>query len=275
MKIIHCIGITFSLLLMVYSLSAQELNLVLQTGHAGKINQIKFDPTDKLIASAGADNLVILWDVIAARQLRSYYLHQGAVNDLDFHPNQKWIASGGDDRKLIIWEYPSGKIIEEVGGFETPIERIRYSKDGKYIIVSTKTIYKITVADDYKVESTTFDAVSRFNALAISPNDKYIAFGGEKDAQVKVVDFESLKVQNEFKLSAYDLKFSRSDDLFFGAGGQKMGKFAVKPSLGRRLTYQVFSDVRWHSFKAITYTDKYLIGAAKMIRSMFMISKSL
>ena len=60
------------------SVSLQQLDrpqLVLQTGHALGVNCIAFSPDASWLASAGADNSIIIWQTSSGRQLRKLTGH--------------------------------------------------------------------------------------------------------------------------------------------------------------------------------------------------------
>ena len=40
----------------------QQVDLTVQTGHSASINTVIFSPNDELIASAGDDNKIVIWD---------------------------------------------------------------------------------------------------------------------------------------------------------------------------------------------------------------------
>ena len=59
-----------------------------------------FSHDGHLLASAGADGNLVLWDVPARRQLLAWCAHEGEAVSVAFSPDDKQLASGGDDLKV-------------------------------------------------------------------------------------------------------------------------------------------------------------------------------
>ncbi|PWT89999.1 MAG: hypothetical protein C5B55_10390, partial [Blastocatellia bacterium] len=89
------------------SLSAPEL--ILQAGHAFKINCLTFGVNDKILVSGGADHKIILWDVATGRELRSLSGHTGYINAVAISNDGTLIASGSNDHLVKLWDLASGR----------------------------------------------------------------------------------------------------------------------------------------------------------------------
>jgi hypothetical protein len=73
-------------------------------GHRGAINAIAFSADGKMLASAGADGTVQVWDPVAGKLLKTLGKHKGQALAVAFAPNSQILASGGEDKTLMIWD---------------------------------------------------------------------------------------------------------------------------------------------------------------------------
>ncbi len=80
------------------------------TGHTGRTNrpealvwQVVYSPDGSLLASAGGDGMVLIWESATGNLLHALAGHTQAVTSAAFSPDGRWLASGGLDGRLVIW----------------------------------------------------------------------------------------------------------------------------------------------------------------------------
>ena len=76
-------------------------------GHTGLISGVAFSPDGKTLASASADNTIILWDVATGEPLGEPISDSNGIIAVAFSPDGQWLASSGEDKTVKLWRLES------------------------------------------------------------------------------------------------------------------------------------------------------------------------
>ncbi|AFZ06729.1 WD40 repeat-containing protein [Oscillatoria nigro-viridis PCC 7112] len=114
-------------------------------GHKGAVTSINFSPTRQILATAGIDDRVRIWN-LSGQKIAEWKALQQSVNMVNFSPNGKFLATAGRDSTVKIWNL-SGKNISTLKGIQGSVTSISFSPEGQLLaaagIDSNAAIWKL------------------------------------------------------------------------------------------------------------------------------------
>ena len=87
-------------------------------GHTGLVLALTFHSRELLLASAGDDGAVVLWDLVTKKQRKKLSGHVSAVAALAWAPGGWHLLSAGRDQVVIVWDIRSHEKLRTVAVFE-------------------------------------------------------------------------------------------------------------------------------------------------------------
>ncbi len=150
---------------------------------------LDFSPVDtNLLAIAGRDGMVQLWDAADGQLLAAWQAHQRGANSVDFSPDGSLLASSGNDGVLRLWDLSAWRQgIGEGGQIEMPLKAYmiggtfgvrvaRFSPDGSLLAATDGSIVRLRSTADQRLARTLSSSQAVFS-LSFSPDGGRLAAG--------------------------------------------------------------------------------------------------
>ncbi|MEG4319386.1 MULTISPECIES: AAA-like domain-containing protein [unclassified Microcoleus] len=99
--------------------------------HAGAVTSVSFSPDRQILATAGIDGRVRLWN-FSGQKIAEWKAGQQSVNMVNFSPDGKFLASAGRDSTVKLWNL-SGKNISQLKGIQGSVTGLSFSPEGKLL----------------------------------------------------------------------------------------------------------------------------------------------
>lgn len=138
-------------------------------GHSAGVQNIRFSPDGKWIASASLDRTIIIWDVktgILRHRLRS---HSASVYEVTFNKKGDLLASASEDGTVCLWDARYGKLL------------------------GTYKNKPLSLTNGLILRSVSF--------VVFSPNNKYLYFGGDNGYIMRV----RIDIPNQLPMQVFSI----------------------------------------------------------------------
>ena len=104
--------------------------------HTGPISGIATHGAT-LVATAGYDNKVILWNATEGTAIGRGY-HDHLANQVSFSPDGKLLATSGSDYTARIWTIPDMRLKAVLSDHDDDVEMVSFSPDGQFIATCSR-----------------------------------------------------------------------------------------------------------------------------------------
>jgi WD40 repeat protein/serine/threonine protein kinase len=103
-------------------------------GHLSPVEQARFSPDGKQVATCSHDGTIKIWDRDTGKELRTLIGHTSQVWSIAYFPGGKRLASGSHDGTVRIWEVATGKQLRRFEGHRGIVYSVAVSPDGTCLL---------------------------------------------------------------------------------------------------------------------------------------------
>jgi WD40 repeat protein len=154
-------------------------------GHTSDVWAVNFSPNDQLIATAGVDSSIYIWDSNTGKIIHNLK-HPAGVTNCKFSPDGNFIVSASYDSKIRIWQLPEGILLKEFSDQTGTVWCVEFSPDGNTIASGGQdTIIKLWDINTGQIKTTLTGHQRNIWDLKFNPDGKTLA-SGSFDKSIKI-----------------------------------------------------------------------------------------
>ena len=150
-------------------------------GHGDYNNIAAFDANNGLLALAGNNGEIKVWDVLERTAKATINASRLAISALAFSADGSRLASAASDGSVIVWDWANRAAVATVTlKANDPPTQIAVAPDGSQFAVTTSnTLFSYALADGKPLYQMAMGTGGAAFVFTYSPDSRYIANGGE------------------------------------------------------------------------------------------------
>jgi len=117
---------------------SEKQSLARMTGHQQLVNDVKFSPDARLVASASFDKSIRVWCGKTGRFLAVFRGHVQAVYQVSWAADSRLLVSGSADSTLKLWSMETKKLHTDLPGHGDEVYTVDWSPDGQRVVSGAK-----------------------------------------------------------------------------------------------------------------------------------------
>jgi WD40 repeat protein len=105
-------------------------------GRAGRpaATGLAFAPDGKMLAEAGAENGLRLWETATARERRTLPAPEAGISAAAFAPDGRLLVTGGADGAVQLWDMAAGKVVRSLDAHQGLVVGLCFDAGGKLLL---------------------------------------------------------------------------------------------------------------------------------------------
>jgi WD40 repeat protein len=149
--------------------------------HRRSISALAISPDGKLLAAAGEDKLISLWDLTTGKHFGNIIGHTDRIPALAWHPDGKLLVSAGWDTTARVWDAHTQQPVILLNTHSTQVTALAFSRDGRLLASadSAQTVHVWDFAARRELQVLR-GPQAEIRALAFSPDGRSLACNGDR-----------------------------------------------------------------------------------------------
>jgi len=116
----------------------EKKSIARMTGHQQLVNDVKFSPDARLVASASFDKSIRIWCGKTGKFIATLRGHVRSVYQLAWSADSRLLVSGSSDSTLKLWSMDTKKLHTDLPGHGDEIYTVDWSPDGQKVVSGSK-----------------------------------------------------------------------------------------------------------------------------------------
>lgn len=147
--------------------------IMLLTGHEGEIYTARFSLDGNILASAGLDMRIFLWNVYGeCENFSTITGHKGAIMDLHFNTDTSFLYTCSTDKTIRVWDMDSGVCLRRIRSHTDFVNSCHPARRGPDLVCSGSDDGTVQIHDIRKKEPLmSFENRNKYQVTAVTFND--------------------------------------------------------------------------------------------------------
>jgi small GTP-binding protein len=142
-------------------------------GHLRTVWCVAFDSAGGVLASGGADKMVMLWDPTSGKIIRTLGTGSTWFNSIAFDPSGRTLASWTGGQNIMLWDTASGKLLRTIEGHRESVFNVAFDSSGHTLASGSQdSTVRLWDVDSGKLLRTLEGHTSFVRAVCFSPDGR-------------------------------------------------------------------------------------------------------
>jgi WD40 repeat protein/serine/threonine protein kinase len=150
--------------------------------HWGPVRSVALHPKEQLVASAGDDGVVRLWELESGKAVALLREHAGPIRAVAFSQDGEWLASAGEDGKISLWSVEDWSLKHCFEGHRGEVYALAFPPPHSAMLVSggADGTVRAWSLKDWKNSAVLDARAGAVWCLAFSPKGDHLAAGTDQ-----------------------------------------------------------------------------------------------